>query len=93
MRRILFAAAVAALILAAVFLMQSTLPTVITAPETQPAETVAVIPETTEAPTLPPETLSPEALPPETVPEAIIYDYVPSISRQTIPMYPSVKEP
>lgn len=88
MRRILFAAAVAALILAAVFLTQSTLPEIVTAPETQPAETVAVIPETTEAPTLPPETLPPETLPPETVPEAIIYDYVPLYFQTDYPDVP-----
>lgn len=88
MRRILFAAAVAALILAAVFLTHSTLPEVVTAPETQPVETVAIIPETTEAPTLPPETLSPETLPPETIPEAIIYDHVPLYFQTDYPDVP-----
>lgn len=77
MRRILIASVIAAVILAAAFLTQSTLPVVVTVPETQPSETATTVPETTEAPTFPPETLPPETFPPETVPETIIYDYVP----------------
>ena len=77
MRRILIVSVIAAVILAAAFLTQSTLPVVVTVPETQPSETATTVPETTEAPTFPPETLPPENSPPETVPETIIYDYVP----------------
>lgn len=91
MRRILMASVIAAVLLAVVFLTQSSLPEVVTVPETPPAaaaETITAVPETTEAPTLPPETLPPETLPPETVPEKILYDYVPVYFQTDYPDVP-----
>jgi len=91
MRRTWIAALVAIIILAAVFFAESKLPAVVVVSETQPAavpETVETVPETTEAPTLPPETLPPETLPPETVPETILYDYVPLYFQTDYPDVP-----